>query len=365
MQHITIFREPGRYAGWPANYGIWSWGDEIVVGFTVGYHDQSGGFHTRDRSRPFVAMQARSLDGGQSWQTQPTPCNTPGNRGLSADEHVRPDLGVAQTLTDPDDLSACPGHIDFTQPDFALMCARSGLRAGAISWFYLSTDRCRTWQGPYHLPMFNQLGIAARTDYRVYGPKECMLFLTATKPDGEEGRVFCASTTDGGQTFRFISWVGPEYEGYSIMPTSLRLPNGRLLAAIRCQEGPHDRATKRNWLDLYASDDDGQSWTFQNQPVSNTGAGGNPPTLTRLQDGRLCLTYGFRDASSGIRAKLSQDDGLTWGEEIVLRNDGGNHDLGYPRTVQRSDGKLVTVYYFNDHPDSERYLAATLWSPPN
>jgi hypothetical protein len=23
----------------------------------------------------------------------------------------------------------------------------------------------------------------------------------------------------------------------------------------------------------------------------------------------------------------------------------------------------VTVYYFNDHPDGERYIAATLWEP--
>ena len=38
-------------------------------------------------------------------------------------------------------------------------------------------------------------------------------------------------------------------------------------------------------------------------------------------------------------------------------------DLGYPRTVQRPDGKIVTVYYFNDHKDTERYIAATIWDP--
>ena len=73
MQHIIVYRQPGRYAGWPANYGIWSWGDEIVVGFTLGYFDMAGGFHTRDKSKPFLAMQARSLDGGLRWDVQPTP----------------------------------------------------------------------------------------------------------------------------------------------------------------------------------------------------------------------------------------------------------------------------------------------------
>jgi hypothetical protein len=62
-----------------------------------------------------------------------------------------------------------------------------------------------------------------------------------------------------------------------------------------------------------------------------------------------------------MRAKISEDQGRTWGEEIVLRDGGGDHDLGYPRTIQREDGKIVTVYYFNDSPDSERYVAATIW----
>gem|GEM_PF-4111678 len=38
-------------------------------------------------------------------------------------------------------------------------------------------------------------------------------------------------------------------------------------------------------------------------------------------------------------------------------------DLGYPRTVQRPDGKIVTMYYFNDASSKERYIAATIWRP--
>lgn len=129
MEHITLYREPGRYAGWPANYGIWAWGDEVVVGFTAGYHDSAGGFHARDRSRPFVAMQARSRDGGHTWQVAPTPCRTPGSRGLSADEHVRPELwtlaAIEQGLENAP--TPCPGGVNFTHPDFALMCGRTGL----------------------------------------------------------------------------------------------------------------------------------------------------------------------------------------------------------------------------------------------
>jgi hypothetical protein len=358
MEHVVIYKEPGRYAGWPANYGIWSWDDEIVVGFTVGYHDSSGGFHARDRNRPFVGMQARSLDGGATWEVVDTPCRAPSGKGLSANEHMNEALGIGSVT---DDLEDCPGDIDFSNPDGALMCARTGLRAGAVSWFYASTDRCRSWQGPYRLPMFGLPGIAARTDYLVSGANTCVLFLTAAKSDGKEGRVFCARTTDGGRQFSFLSWIGDEPEGYGIMPASVRLPDGRILAAVRCQEGGSGR--RRNWIDLYQSEDEGGSWTHVNTPVENTGNGGNPPAMLLLRDGRLCITYGYRDAPFGIRARLSEDGGATWSADLVLRDDGGNHDVGYTRSVQRPDGSVVTVYYYDDHPDTERYVAATIWEP--
>jgi len=358
MEHVTIYRKEGRYGGWPANYGIWAWGNEIVVGFTLGYFDTAGGFHARDRSRPFVTMQARTLDGGSTWEVQEMPGKTPGGRGLSADEHMRQDLSVGRALLAEDALPPSPGGINFTHPDFALMCARTGTRGGARSWFYFSYDRCKSWEGPFALPMFDQPGIAARTDYLVDGPSECTLFLTAAKSNGDEGRVFCARTTDAGKTFQFLSWIGPEPKGYAIMPASVRLPSSRILVAIRCRE------EAKTWIDLHSSDDNGATWQYLNRPVPNTGVGGNPPTLTKMLDGRLCLIYGFRDAPHSICARLSNDEGATWGEEIILRGDGGNHDIGYPRTVQRPDGTIVTVYYFNDEPDGDRYIAATLWTPP-
>ena len=247
MEHVTIYREPGRYAGWPANYGIWAWGDEIVVGFTAGYHDPAGGFHARDRNRPFVAMQARSLDGGRSWAVGPTPCRTPGGRGLSADEHVQPELwtlaAIEQGLEDAP--TPCPGGVDFTHPDFALMCGRTGLKAGARSWFYTSTDRCRSWQGPYSLPMFGFTGIAARTDYLVSGPSTCTLFLTAAKADGEEGRSSAPARPTAGRRSTCCPAIGPEPSGFAIMPASLRLSPTRILCAVRCCRAAHEFTTGR------------------------------------------------------------------------------------------------------------------------
>ena len=34
MKHVKVYYEPGRFGGWPANHGIWSWDSEILVGFS-------------------------------------------------------------------------------------------------------------------------------------------------------------------------------------------------------------------------------------------------------------------------------------------------------------------------------------------
>lgn len=360
IQHVEVYREPGRFAAWPANYGMWSWGDEIVLVFTSGHLDTTAtGFHAADSTRPFSTVQARSLDGGVTWTHRPFPGRTPNPHGLSVDEHLVPEL---RTEPAGGDLIA-PAALDFTAPGLALMCGRTGLHAGGTSWFYSSTDRCHTWQSPHPLPGFGVSGVAARADWLPLGSDEALFLLTGTKSDGQEGRVFCARTKDGARTFDRLSWLGDEPSGFAIMPATVRLADGRLLSAIRCADSDPTSRRSTHWIDLYASDDLGESWHHLGRPVEDTGFGGNPATLTVLSDGRLCLVYGHRAAPYGIRARLSTDDGATWGEETVLRADAGCHDLGYPRTVLRADGAVVTAYYYNDSPTGERYIAATIWTP--
>ena len=90
---------------------------------------------------------------------------------------------------------------------------------------------------------------------------------------------------------------------------------------------------------------------------------GNPATLTRLASGDLALTYGWRLPPYGIRARVSDDDGRTWSREFILADDGASWDLGYPRTVQRADGRCVTMYYHHRADRPERFIAATIWDP--
>ena len=118
----------------------------------------------------------------------------------------------------------------------------------------------------------------------------------------------------------------------------------------------------KSWIETYRSRDAARTWRLDGVPAPDLGEG-NPASLIRLSDGRLCLTYGYRAPPYGIRARLSPDGGRNWGEEIVLRADGGGRDLGYPRSAERPDGRVVTVYYFRDQPNSDRYIAATIWHP--
>ena len=351
VEHVIVYREPGRFGGWPANHGIWSWGDEILVGFGRGYFKDLGpDRHAIDRDKPEEHLLARSLDGGVSWSIE-----NPGERGMLV-PRGKALHGTEVPGLEIEPLKECPGGIDFLHPDFAMTVRMSNVNTG-YSRFHYSTDRGRNWEGPFRLPLFETKGIAARTDYIVDGKNECMLFLTAAKSNGKEGRPLCVRTADGGKTWDFVGWIGPEPKGFGIMPSTVRLNPATLVTAIRRREG------RRRWLEAYRSTDNGETWSTVSTPAPDTGEG-NPAGMILLADGRVCITYGYRAEPFGIRARLSDDGGETWGPEIILRDDGGGRDLGYPRTVQRPDGKVVTVYYFNDDPKGDRYIAATIWQPP-
>jgi len=149
------------------------------------------------------------------------------------------------------------------------------------------------------------------------------------------------------------------------MPSTVRTSPSRLVSITRRKIRNFAAHKYSNWIEASVSEDNGATWRNLSK-VADTDRGeenGNPPALVRLKDGRLVVAYGYRSYPLGIRAKISKDGGESWSDEIVLRDDGGTWDLGYPRMVQRPDGKLVTIYYYNSPQFPEPHIAATIWDP--
>jgi hypothetical protein len=235
--------------------------------------------------------------------------------------------------------------------------------------FFVSLDRGRTWRGPYLFRGLEHLKLTARTDY-LAGPREALVFLSADQPGVKAGnyqdRALLARSTDGGRSFGFVSWITREpHTTRSVMPSSARVSDREIVTALRRRDD--SGSVRRNWIDLHATTDGGATWELRSKVADTdrpeTAHNGNPPSLVRLRDGRIVVTYGYRSTPYGMRARISGDGGRTWGREIVLRDDGASWDLGYSRSVQRGDGKIVTIYYFTTAARPEQHIAATIWDP--
>ncbi|MCZ2982552.1 glycoside hydrolase, partial [Acinetobacter baumannii] len=88
---------------------------------------------------------------------------------------------------------------------------------------------------------------------------------------------------------------------------------------------------------------------------------------TKLRDGRLCCVFGYRTARRMV-ATFSADEGRTWGEQVILRDDfqvdvHGEPDFGYARACQRADGQMIAIYYWATAALPHQHIAATIWQP--
>lgn len=177
-------------------------------------------------------------------------------------------------------------------------------------------------------------------------------------PKNSPYRSWVIRSTDMGRTWGSPALLAEDAEKKLDFgePCLLRTRNGRLIAMLRT-EGY-----------LYQSDsaDDGRTWT----PAVKTAMWGFPAHLLELKDGRILCTYGYRRPPYGLRACISADGGKSWNiqNEIILRDDGGTRDLGYPSSVQFPDGRVLTTYWFNQEkpgdPKSEtRFIAGTFYRP--
>lgn len=245
-KHVVISYEEGMFSGWPANFGAWNWGNEILVGFDKGYHKDLGETrHNIDREKEEITLLVRSLDGGLSWKIEdPSPEGRLVARGSSL-HGVEPQY---DHRVEPVDLEE---PINFKHQDFAMTLRFLNYNTGP-SLLYYSYDRGHTWTGPFNLEVSGKTNILARTDYIVLDEKRCMIFQSMSKEDNHEGRPLCAITEDGGLTWELVGMIGPEPKGFGIMPSTVKLSDTEYLTTIRRRDGDH------RWIDAWRSTDAGK-----------------------------------------------------------------------------------------------------------
>ncbi|MEW6752246.1 MAG: sialidase family protein [Candidatus Latescibacterota bacterium] len=221
-----------------------------------------------------------------------------------------------------------------------------------------SFDVGATWQGPIlppvvedeatffpgvSIPAMNRGAMVQASDGRLYwavavGPRarpgQTRIDLLVSDTFGEEWEHRGAIAADERVVFNETSLV--------------ETVGGDLVAFVRtAQFEDHGVAVR--------SRDRGRTW----EPWQDMGIVGHPYHALRLPDGRVFLVYGYRHPPYGIRARVLDPECTDFaGEEIVLRDDGGSGDLGYPWSCLTADGRVLATYYFN-RGDGVRHIAGT------
>ncbi len=137
-------------------------------------------------------------------------------------------------------------------------------------------------------------------------------------------------------------------------PHTVELCGGRILGIIRAQ----DMKTYPSFT-MYktCSNDGGKIWS-ECKPM---GISGSPPHLLKHSSGAVILTYARRESPFSERAVISFDEGESWSEELIL-SEAKSADIGYPSSVELSDGSILTVYYQQYGEDGFPSLLYTKWS---
>ena len=216
-------------------------------------------------------------------------------------------------------------------------------------WLIRSTDGGKTWSSRIPTLVNSPHGPLQLRDGRlIYAGKELW---------AEGKRIGVSESRDDGQTW---TWRGeiptrpgddPKKDYHELH--AVETAGGRLIAQIR----NHNAANAGETLQTESSDG-GKTWSIPH----GIGVWGLPSHLLALRDGRLLMTYGHRRPPFGNQARISSDEGGTWGEAMILSGDGIGGDLGYPSTVELKDGSLLTVWYETMKAPARAVLRQAHWT---
>ena len=282
----------------------------------------------------------RSRDGGETWSREPELI------------HAHPEGGSQDPCMVQlrDGSIVCASYAWYLDPPEVAPVGEKPRHSFRFLGGYLmrSEDGGRSWAGPLYppplpgrkrldpfgkpLPVYNRGAMCQGRDGRLY-------WVVAYGRDEQRSTdVHLMISSDGGRNWSYSSVVATD-EKVVFNETSLyETPKGHLVAFIRTAQFDDHTVIAR-------STDGGRSF----QPWQDAGFQGHPHHAIRLPDNRVWLVYGYRHPPYGIRARVldAECTNFATAPEIVLRDDGGNTDIGYPWATLLPGGRVLTVYYFN------------------
>jgi hypothetical protein len=223
-----------------------------------------------------------------------------------------------------------------------------------------SKDGGHTWENPIFppatpdesayglfgrpVPAYNRGALCEGKDKRLY-----WVVASTAKSHPAKSATHLFISADHGTTWTYSCPVATD-DKVGFNETCLyETPKGELVAFMRT-DGFNDHTT------IARSSNRGK--TFQHW--QDAGFQGHPHYALRLPDKRVLLVYGYRHAPFGVRGRLLEPEceRVESAPEIVLRDDGGNGDLGYPWATMISKHRALVVYYFNKS-NGTRYIAGS------
>ncbi len=337
MKHGIVFAKEGVYAGWPANHGAWQWGDEMLVGFLTGTYGRKS---MHNCIEPFEKLQARSLDGGETWQVERP------NVDFESTFHVGfipPGCNPKQSIIR---VSGCYDH--------------GGDDCHPEGGFYFSNDRGRSWLGAYPFTGIEALFREPYSNTSRTAVLGDLVFVSRNFRGRFATDATFVARWKGDDGFDLLGTVCDQ-AARAVMPAvaetgaNMQASGPRIVAALRRRHYHRSQC----WIDAFGSDDGGRSWRFLSQVDVTGGHNGNPPALAAMPGGELVCAYANRNEGE-IRARVSFDAGDSWSPPIMLRK--GLTDIGYPRLFPRG-GKVVCVYYFSSEEREQNHIACTIFEP--
>ena len=217
--------------------------------------------------------------------------------------------------------------------------ARPAEELNALMGAYTSQSRDGglTWEKPVRVPLTAPHGAIKGSDGKLLYLGKQMF-----SEYGREDPVVFYDSEDGKAWHKCGEVPLPEGHSWGMFhePHVIELPGGRLFGAIRIEGLATD--PKATIYTTY-SDDRGRTWSVPKP----TGLYGIPPHLMLHSSGALILSYACRVPGQRCeRAAVSYDGGETWKDDYVLDDRKLDFfDLGYPSSVELSDGSIMTVYY--------------------